>query len=301
MKQLLIPLLSATIAAGYILPCWSQRYEAYSGTGQVETKGFDGDSWVTRTNMYQKGAMVAFKHESGFPTTHSYNLEWVDGDHKYNFPASCRPAEDYIGSSAVSNLRVYYGIRNDGAGTRSWLKYNSTDSFGDADMRLYVEPVNVVGDETYADVEYPKYIECDAGLESVVATGTGHFNVQKWWDGVMPNNRTTIQTETVYYRPVSSPISATFSPNTIQLKGTVNEYISTNSVLMITTSGGTQIEVEWPAVNLLEYGNNGEWIREHNQIVSVTDGLNKVDKQLRVRGTVAGTKTISVPVTITLR
>ena len=246
--------------------------------------------------------MFVFQHVSPFHTDgNSYNIEWIDGDHTYNFPETCRPADDYVGGSARSNLRVYYQIRKDGTVQREWGLKNFTDSFADANMQLHVEPVNIVGDATHVNVEYPKYIECDAGLESVVATGTGHFNAQKWWDGVMPNNRSTIQTETVYYRPVASPISATFSPNTIQLKGTVNEYISTNSVLMITTSGGTKIEVEWPAVNLLEYGNNGDWIREHKQIVSVTDGLNKVDKQIRVRGTVAGTKTISVPVTITLR
>lgn len=227
------------------------------------------------------------------PNHTAYNIEWIDGQATYTYPAEC----SRIPGSVGNDLNFTVSAKGNDIGMKESVVGDATALSGT--LTYHKEPVNMYLSATQAFYRVPKFIDCPSGLGEFSATVTGFLNIQKWWDGGTPNWRRTTQSFTVYYRPQTT-ISAEFSPHTISMTGPVNTYIENSTDLVITTSGGTKVEIVWPDVNLLEYEQAGVWMKGHTQSVSVTDGANKINKRIRVRSSVAGSTAISVPVTMTL-
>ncbi|TGB71784.1 hypothetical protein CRG96_02285 [Escherichia sp. E4930] len=247
----------------------------YANPGQTE--GWFPDTWLNEPNHYQ------------------YNMEWLDSQHVLSYPPSCRFSNSVYEAKTkillLKNDTTYVAVAQSNEVT--------TGQLDGLTLKAHLEPVNAVGNQTRVDIFLPGTIECDPGLGEFTATVTGFGNAQKWWDGGTPNWRRTTQTLSVTYKPLVT-LSAEFSPQTISMTGTVNTYIENSTDLIVTTSGGTNVEILWPEVNTVEYEQAGVWVKGHTQSVSVTDGANKINKRIRVRSSVAGSTTISVPVTMTL-
>lgn len=301
MKQLLLPFLAATVMAASITETHAVRYRAFEVSG-TQTMSYIGSSDTASVNIDSYSTVGSWTHIY-LPTAHlskqkkEYNLEWLDLGDTITYPAQCRFTDEWV---ALNNgIRITTYLDRNGAGTEIDLYANVADLHS-TNNAAHKEPLNRAATGTGKTVRVPSYIECDPGLGTTIeAAGNGHVNAQIWWDGTVPNNRTTTQRYTIKYR-IETNFSAAFKPDTISLVGPVGAYIPTNSVLLITTTGGTKVEIAWPDVNLIEYYNEGMWTGGHKQVVPVTDGTNQVEKRIRVRGEVSGPTTISVPVTMTL-
>lgn len=164
------------------------------------------------------------------------------------------------------------------------------------------EPYKGPSNATKSQLEYsvPGTIECSNDAEpSITGMRTVELNLQKWWDGNVPNQRVhQLAVELVYRK--KGAVTARFEPNNIELHGKVGQYLTATTKLVINTQGGSQIDVTWPDVSDVEYNSDSGWIRGHTSIIAVNDGVTAIDKQLRIKGSVAGSYTISVPVTVTL-
>ncbi len=228
------------------------------------------------------------------PAHRTYNIEWLDGRYTLTYPPSCVFVQPTGGAYSQEYLR------NNGSNVaKAQSDAVTSGTLNGVILKHHLEPVNRTGNSTGVGIYLPGTIECSSGLGEFTATVTGFSNAQKWWDGGTPNWRRTTQTMSVTYKPLDT-ISAEFSPQTISMTGTVGTYIENRTDLIVTTSGGTKVVIEWPEVNTVEYGQAGEWVTGHTQSVSVTDGANKINKRIRVRSSEAGSTTISVPVTMTL-
>lgn len=301
MKQLLIPLLSVVVVVSDVSkPSIAQLYEA------VEARGTQDVTWIndegaTSNNAevyYNYGSKGVVRLEFGLTSLdrsgNQYSIEWVEGQNVLSFPPSCVRRDDNDG------LWTSFRLQRPGyASIAQYSPYQNGPELNGRTTHYRTEPVNDNATTSRVTHQYPKYVECDPGLGEFTATGTSTYDVQKWWDGVTPNKRRTEQHAFITYRAVGN-FSAYFSPDTVDIAGSVNDYLEHNSNLMISTSGGTTVDIAWPDVNLVEYDMNGTWVKGHNQSVHVTDGPNKINKRLRVRSSVAGYTTISVPVTMTL-
>lgn len=304
MKQLLLPFLTATLLGFTGNSANAAIYEAYEASGSV-TFGYLSTPDEKTGGVHH--ATVKENYVEIFSFTPlvtdqqgKHNIEWLDGRDTLTYPASCRILPEYVGQmNGGFSTRYSVSAFNEGQGVNYWETYANSLLPG-ASLSKRVEPVNRNGTSTGQLTRLPRFVECDASIGAFDATGVSVLSVQKWWDGVLPNVRTSTMSYTVKYRATSSIISAAFKPDTIQLTGKVKDYITTNSVLVITTTGGTKVEIVWPSVGLLEYEHEGVWTGGHDQQIAVTDGENKVDKRIRVRGTVPGHQTISVPVTMTI-
>lgn len=234
---------------------------------------------------------AAFLNEPGRGT---YNIEWMDGLYRTDYPRSCSvgPGSSglWAGESLNDGITVATSITNTEEG--------SLDPYN-AYLKHHLEPVNKIGNATAVNLFLPGTISCDPGLGEFTVTVTGYSNVKKWGNG-SPNARRTSQTFSIKYTPFANTISAEFSPSTISMTGVVNTYIENRTDLVVTTSGGSTVVIEWPDVSTVEYEMAGGWVKGHTQSVSVADGANKINKRIRVRSSDPGTTTISVPVTMTL-
>lgn len=280
----------------------SQQYIATSATGSQTESWLDAtgerDS-VGQPYFYLDTTGVISKFKGVYlnePHRRSYNIEWLDGRHTLTFPPSCVVGPDSGGAYSQQYLRM----KGDNVALAQADAILPGKKLNGVILTHHLEPVNKIGDTTGVGIMLPGNVECSPGLGEFTATVTGFSNAQKWWDGGTPNWRRTTQTVSVTYKPLDT-ISAEFSPQTISMTGTVNTYIENSTDLMIRTSGGTNAEIIWPDVNLVEYEQAGVWVKGHTQSVSVADGANKINKRIRVRSSVAGSTTISVPVTMTLR
>lgn len=227
------------------------------------------------------------------PNHYAYELEWVDGAAHWAYPSSCTVPS---GTGLIAFIiDAWNQINNDTPLHSAPNSETLTDR-----LTVHYEPVPS-GARTSTQVRLisPTVIECDAGLGEFTVSVNSFLNAQKWWDGGTPNWRSTKQTLSIVYRPQRT-VSAEFSPQTINMTGPVYTYIEDSTDLIVTTYGGTKVEVVWPDVNTVEYEQTGVWVKGHIQTVSVTDGVKKINKRIRVRSSVAGPTTISVPVSISL-
>lgn len=301
MKQLLLPFLAATVMVATIPETHAVRYRAFEVSG-TQTLSYIGSTGTASQNVDSYSTVGSWT-DVYLPTAPlskqnlEHNLEWVDIGDTITYPAQCRFTDEWV---ALNNgIRIYTLLDRNGGGT-GISQYANVADLHSTNHTERIEPINKVATGTAKRVRVPSYIECDPGLGTTIeAAGNGYVNAQIWWDGTVPNNRTTTQRYTIKYR-IETNFSAAFKPDTIRLVGPVGAYLSTNSVLLITTTGGTKVEIAWPDVNLIEYYNEGMWTGGHKQVVPVTDGTNQVEKRIRVRGEVPGPTTISVPVTMTL-
>lgn len=228
------------------------------------------------------------------PGRGSYNIEWMDGLYRTDYPRSCSVAP---GSSPL-HVNEHLNYESSVATSQSEEVGGSLDPFY-VWLKHHLEPVNKIGKSTHVSLILPGTISCDPGLGEFTVTVTGYSNVKKWGNG-SPNARRTSQTFSIKYTPFATTISAEFSPSTISMTGVVNTYVENRTDLVVTTSGGTKVVIEWPDVSTVEYEQAGGWVKGHTQSVSVADGANKINKRIRVRSSDPGTTTISVPVTMTL-
>lgn len=304
MKQLLLPFLTANLLVVNGASAAGTIYEAYEvsanhTTGYLNVPGDTSGAVNIATLRPRYVSIMNFEYLQKNEGRKIFNIEWVEGKNVVNYPASCRSlpedtGQEWGGYYVGFSLGAYMGENTD------YTKIYELPDLNGASFAIRVEPANKPATSTSQSIRLPRYVECDASLGAFEATGNSVMTVQKWWDGITPNARTGSVLYTVKYRAAPTIISAAFKPDTLQLEGTVNDYITTNSVLMITTAGGTKVEIAWPEVTSLEYEHEGVWTGGHEQLISVTDGANKVDKRMRVRGTVPGPKTISVPVIMTI-
>ena len=304
MKQLLLTFLTVGMMGGPWSQTNAQIYEAVSMEGSETSTHFDSN--VTSIppfysyNKYDRYVeLTTFWQELSIPVKDVY-LEWGEFSDTVKYPKSCNLLpEDIAGPGRVS-INSYFYTGGDGKILLGTTR-NTTQSLELVTNNGRREPYNVTAQRSGKVVRLPRYIDCDpADGDVIVATGDGYLNAQKWWDGGTPNSRTSSYKYSVTYRAAPTIISAAFTPDILQLTGSVKEYITTNSVLMIATKGGTRIEIAWGDVNNLQYERDGTWTGGHRQVVSVTDGATKVVKLIRVRGEVAGPTLFSVPVTVTI-
>lgn len=164
------------------------------------------------------------------------------------------------------------------------------------------EPYKGTAHATRTKLEYhiPETVECaNDSKPELSGTRTIDLLLQKWWDGSTPNQRKQTLKVNMVYR-LKGTVSARFEPASLELHGRVGQYLTASTKLVINTQGGSQIAVAWPDVNDVEYYSDGGWTRGHTSRMPVSDGLTDVDKQLRIFGSAAGSRIISVPVTVTL-
>lgn len=302
MNRSILSVLCALTMCIFPVVCQSQQYIVKSATASQTESWLDagGERESTGSPYVNWNKYAVWSHYQNVylnePTHRVYNIEWLDGAYTLTYPPSC-VAKDTHGWGA--NAREI--LRQDGADVA--LSVSDTVNSGVLNgvvLKHHREPVNKTGNQTAVQVNLPGTVSCDSGLGEFTATVTGFSNAQKWWDGGTPNWRRTTQTLTVTYEPLVT-VSAEFSPQTISMTGPVNTYIENSAYLIVTTSGGANVMIVWPEVNSVEYEQAGVWVKGHSQIVSVTDGANKINKRIRVRSSKAGSTTISVPVTMTLR
>ena len=300
MNRTILTALCATLVV-FPLSINAQLYYADEASGfgtQTEWWIDAGGSKKTTIKPYQVDKRLVW---ASFPTAFlnepgrgSYNIEWMDGLYRTDYPRSCSVAP---GSRALEACEYL----NKGSG----VAYSCTaEEAGSLDpyyvyLKHHLEPVNKIGNSTAVNLFLPGTISCDPGLGEFTVTVTGYSNVKKWGDG-SPNARRTSQTFSIKYTPFATTISAEFSPSTISMTGVVNTYVENRTDLVVTTSGGTTVVIEWPDVSTVEYEKAGGWVKGHTQSVSVADGANRINKRIRVRSSDPGTTTISVPVTMTL-
>lgn len=222
-------------------------------------------------------------------------LQWLDGQYVLTYPSSCRTSD----GTNVSSSAYYTALNANKAVAAYGTSVTDTGTINGKVGAFHLEPVNKTAVYTAVEYTLPAIIECDGKLGEINAQLQGTYNAQKWNDGNYPLSRTTSQAINLTYTPESS-ISAEFTPPTISMTGPVNSDLLRVTSLVITTSGGTTVEIEWPDVDLVEYEQDGVWMRSHLQSISVADGVNQIDKCIRVRSSTAGSTTISVPVTMTI-
>lgn len=299
-RSILTALLAITMGA-FPLSTNAQLYVADESSGF----GTQTETWIDAGGQKEQNVVplevnerVVWMHYPNAyinePQHRYYNIEWMDGSYTLNYPASCVAAPGTTKAYAVEHLNT------DSSPTVASSESNTVyGPLNGAILKHHMEPVNKTGNKTTVALFLPGTVSCDSGLGEFSATGSGFSNVQKWWDGGTPNWRSTTQTFRITYKPLVT-ISAEFSPRTIFMTGVVNTYVENRTDLIVTTSGGTKVVIEWPEVNTVEYEQTGVWVKGHTQSVSVADGANKINKRIRVRSSEAGTTTISVPVTMTI-
>lgn len=300
-RSILTALLAITMGA-FPLSINAQLYVADEASGfgsQTETWIDAGGQKERNVDPFKVNERVVWvQYPNAYinePNHRSYNIEWMDGSYTLYYPVSCVVAPNTTPAQAIEHLN------SDSSPTVASSASNSVFSgpLNGVILNHHMEPVNKTGNMTAVSLFLPGTVACDSGLGEITATVSGFSNVQKWWDGGTPNWRRTTQTFRITYKPLVT-ISAEFSPPTISMTGVVNTYVENRTDLIVTTSGGTKVVIEWPEVNKVEYEQTGVWVKGHTQSVSVADGANLINKRIRVRSSEAGTSTINVPVTMTI-
>lgn len=226
-----------------------------------------------------------------------YNMEWIDFTIDYQYPASCTldsPAYGVLGQTyaagrltEVGNHRAVVEFQKKTSGPVSRSEHGR------------VEPVNKVGDETQLEIIYPVKIRCDKNVGPITATIVATLNAQKWWDGNTPNNRQHKRVIDLEYTEDTS-FTASFEPRTIHLSGEVNKYLMTESTLNVFTSSVERVSIALPASELIEYKNDGEWVKQYTKELDLSGSGGSHTLSLRVRSATPGHRLINIPATVTV-
>lgn len=285
-----------------VVPCYGQTYVLQSVNVDTSENYLDSTQSVTHGNEFitvqdknNNMTLISFAASPLNQDRKEYNLQWLDGTHTMNYPVSCRTPAGTATSSSVEYIALDASMNTVASGQ----SVTDAGTINETNGAFHLEPVNKTAAYTRVKYQLPTTVECDGNLGEFMGWVLGSYRAQKWNDGNYPQWRRTIQAIYLTYTPKSS-ISAEFTPPTISMTGPVNSDLLHVASLVITTSGGTTVEIEWPDVDLVEYEQDGVWMRSHLQSISVADGVNQIAKCIRVRSSMAGSTTISVPVTMTI-
>lgn len=143
----------------------------------------------------------------------------------------------------------------------------------------------------------PTYVTCPAGL--------GEFDayVYQTLRARLPDaGKTKIHRREAYliYEPVGAVTRVQLQPASFKLTGPVGKYIEVQTRISVDVEDSTKISVEWPSADMVEYENGGRWTGKLVNELTVTGGLAYRDQKIRLRSATPMSKTISIPVTVTV-
>lgn len=159
-------------------------------------------------------------------------------------------------------------------------------------------PINAkVFNRTWITSTLPTYVTCKAGL------GEFDARVQHTLLATLPDaGKTKIhwREATMIYEPVGAVTRVQLQPASFKLTGPVGEYIEVQTRISVDVEDSTKISVEWPSADMVEYENGGRWTDKLVNELTVTGGLAYRDQKIRLRSATPMSKTISIPVTVTV-
>lgn len=143
----------------------------------------------------------------------------------------------------------------------------------------------------------PTYVTCPAGL--------GEFDASVYQElrATLPDaGKTKIHGRDVYliYEPVGAVTRVQLQPASFKLTGPVGKYIVVQTRISVDVEDSSKISVEWPSADMVEYENGGRWTDKLVNELTVTGGLAYRDQKIRLRSATPRSKTISIPVTVTV-
>lgn len=216
------------------------------------------------------------------------------GIHAY-YPARCTLGDKYGNRGALGGTG--YVFKN-GAGWN--VEYVKDTGLAAGDWGQSRDIPDYASNQTMLSTFVPNYVTCDDGLGVFEVIIKSELDARAKDDGGKDNTRRHVRTIKVQYRPDGPITGIQLQPAVLELTGPAGEYVEAKTRLDVDVKYVTTISVDWPAADLVEYENQGKWSKHLVHKLTVVGGKAYRDQKIRLRSATPTSKTISIPVTVTV-
>lgn len=270
-----------------------KRIESVVDKTNMSTGGehisYDASCWASGNDTKCSGAKIPILERQPDKTENVSGLVLLQTS---DYPSAKCVLGDALGRYGRFGFTGYVGAGDTEASATIELNSGSMITTKD-EMTI---PLNGYS-HTWISTFLPTYVTCPGGYGEFKAYVTQRLTAKLTDAGLEKVHRRIV---TLVYEPVGDVTRVHLQPDSFKVTGPVGKYIEVQTRISVNVQDSTRVSVEWPSAAMVEYENGGKWTDSSVNELTVTSGLAYRDQKIRLRSVTPMSKTISIPVTVTV-